>query len=94
LRRNVFNTRPRDYYDVYIFRATKGCDVTLLREALAATASHRGTTEEISDHHGILAALDESAALREMWRKYQREFHYAKDVPFDATLEALKDLLR
>jgi predicted nucleotidyltransferase component of viral defense system len=94
LRRNVFNTRPRDYYDVYIFHATKGCDVTLLREALTATAAHRGTTEEISDHHGILTALDESAALREMWRKYQREFHYAKDVPFDAALGALRDMLK
>jgi predicted nucleotidyltransferase component of viral defense system len=94
LRRNVFSTRPRDFYDVYIFHAMKNYDVAVLREALAATANHRGTTEEIADYQGILAALDESEPLREIWRKYRREFHYAKDVPFEAVMDALGDFVQ
>lgn len=34
LRRNVFSTRPRDYYDVYILAETQKYDKSLFKEAL------------------------------------------------------------
>ena len=54
LRRGVFNTRPRDYYDIYILGTTQKYDVETLKEALKATAQHRGSTEQIADVEGIL----------------------------------------
>ena len=57
LRRGVFNTRPRDFYDAYILTTTQKLDKVLFADALSATASHRGTTEQIADiptiHHNI-----------------------------------------
>ena len=42
LRRGVFSTRPRDYYDVYILGTTQEYDKEIYKEALKATAEHRG----------------------------------------------------
>ena len=49
LRRGVFNTRPRDFYDTYILTTTQKFDNAVFADALSATAKHRGTTEQIAD---------------------------------------------
>ncbi len=80
LRRGVFTTRPRDYYDVYILGTTQKYDKKIYQEALKATAKHRGSTEQIFDTEGILKQISESDDLKEMWRKYQKKFLYANDI--------------
>ena len=66
LRRGVFTTRPRDYYDVYILGTTQEYDKEIYKEALEATARHRGSTKQISDIEGILKQISESNDLKEM----------------------------
>ncbi len=51
LRRSVYNTRPRDFYDAYILATTQKFDKKLFLEAMTATAEHRGTAKQIEDHH-------------------------------------------
>ena len=80
LRRGVFTTRPRDYYDVYILGTTQEYDKEIYKEALRATAEHRGSKEQISDVEGILKQISESEDLKDMWRKYQKKFAYASDI--------------
>lgn len=41
--RSVFNTRPRDFYDIYILTKTQKYNAETLLAALFATAEHRGT---------------------------------------------------
>lgn len=89
LRRGVFTTRPRDYYDVYILGTTQEYDKEIYKEALKATAEHRGSTEQISDVEGILKQISESDDLKDMWRKYQKKFAYASDISYEDVLEAL-----
>jgi len=89
LRRNIFSTRPRDFYDVYILSTTQSYDKALLREALAATAAHRGTVEQIADVPELLCAIAESQELRNMWGKYQREYDYAMGITYERLMEAL-----
>jgi predicted nucleotidyltransferase component of viral defense system len=92
LRRNVLNTRPRDFYDAYILYNTKSYNPDLLREAITATAAHRGTTEEIADKEKLLLLIAESSALRDMWERYRRQFAYAKDVEYKHVIGAIKVL--
>jgi len=47
LRRGVFNTCPRDFYDAYILATTQKFDKAVFADALKATAAHRGTAEQI-----------------------------------------------
>lgn len=48
LRRGEFNTRPRDYYDVYILTKTQSFDHSVFVEALRSTAKHRETTHVLN----------------------------------------------
>ena len=93
LRRGVFNTRPRDFYDTYILSTTQKFDKVLFAEALKATAVHRGTTAQIVDIPAIMKNLEESTELRATWDKYRKKFAYAEGIEYEAILETLKSLV-
>lgn len=93
LRRGVFNTRPRDFYDVYILATTQKYDPDIFRKALRETAAHRGSTEKIADVHSILQALSDSRELQYMWGKYRQQFDYAKDILYSDILLELNNII-
>jgi predicted nucleotidyltransferase component of viral defense system len=93
LSRGTFNTRPRDFYDIFILATTQKYDKILLKEALSATAEHRGSTERIADTNTILNTIAESDDLLKMWKKYQNKFAYAKDISYEDTINAIRELL-
>lgn len=93
LRRTVFNTRPRDYYDAYIIATTQKYDKEIFREALKATSTHRGTTDQISNTTEILKNISESNELIAMWNKYRKQFDYAKDISYERIIEVLTSLI-
>lgn len=93
LRRGVFNTRPRDFYDAYILTATQTFDRTVFMDALNATANHRGTAQQIADVPGILHNIEESPELKAMWDKYRKQFAYASDIEYSQIMESLKSLV-
>ena len=93
LRRGVFNTRPRDFYDAYILTATQTFDRAVFMDALNATANHRGTAQQIADVPGILHNIEESPELKAMWDKYRKQFTYASDIEYSQIMECLKSLV-
>ena len=93
LSRGILNTRPRDFYDVYILCTTKKYDKTIFKEALKATSEHRGTAGIINKIPHILENISESSELKQMWEKYRKQFQYAKDISYEQTIEELKKLL-
>lgn len=93
LSRGIFNTRPRDFYDIYILSKTQSYDTSLFLEALHATAAHRGSSGIIAAPSAVLAQISTSDDLQKMWAKYQRTFPYAKDISYQETVVALKRLL-
>ena len=94
LRRGVFNTRPRDFYDAYILTTTQKFDKAVFADALKATADHRGTTQQISDVFDILHNIEESPELKTMWDKYRKQFAYAKDITYEQIMDSIKTLLK
>ena len=93
LRRGVFNTRPRDFYDAYILTTTQKFDKAVFAEALRATADHRSTTQRIADVPAILHDIEESPELQIMWNKYRRQFSYAKEIEYISIITGLRQLL-
>ena len=93
LRRSVFNTRPRDFYDAYILITTQNFDKAVFAEALDKTIEHRGTRNQINDFDSTMEVISESADLQRMWSNYQSQFSYAKDNSFKDTCDAIKGLL-
>ena len=93
LRRNVFNTRPRDFYDTYILITTQEFDKKLFAEALEKTIEHRGTRNQINDYMDTLVIIENSEVLKRMWNNYQKQFAYAKDISFEMACSVIKNLL-
>ena len=93
LRRNVFNTRPRDFYDTYILTATQSFNKNIFAKALEKTIDHRGTKGQINNIKDTLSIIENSDDLKRMWRNYQKQFVYAKDIEYSDIIERLKALL-
>ena len=94
LRRGVFNTRPRDYYDAYILITTQQFNEETFLKALKATSIHRNTNEQIKDVNGILDSIENSREMNELWNKYQKQFHYAAAIEFGQIVDAVRKVLR
>lgn len=93
LSRGIFTTRPRDFYDVYILGTTQKYNKDVLKDALKATALHRGTFEKIVKTDEILQQLSVNNGLQSEWEKYQNKFTYAKDIRFENIIELLMKIL-
>lgn len=93
LRRGVFNTRPRDFYDAYILSTTQEFDRAVFADALRATADHRGTAKQIADVPLILCNIEESSELRTMWDKYRKQFAYAANIEYSMIMDVLRWLV-
>ena len=93
LSRGVDNTRPRDFYDVYMLSALN-YDSEMFGEAFIATASHRESLEKISDAEGIIHLISESAEMNRRWENYVRQMPYARGITFSATISAVCNVIR
>lgn len=93
LSRSVFNTRPRDFYDVYILGTTQKYDKEIFKEALSATALHRGSFDKIKDIENILQQIAASNGLKLMWEKYRKRFAYAADICYENIIELVRKLV-
>ena len=85
------NTRPRDYYDIYVLMKLQSHNIDLpsLKEALAATCKKRGSAETVKEYKQIMDRVKNSTVMQEQWTKYQQEFDYASDIPFEDTCDTV-----
>lgn len=90
------NTRPRDYYDIYVLTKLQAHNIDLpsLKEALAVTCSKRGSAETVKGYIAIMERVKSSAVMQEQWSKYQQEFDYASDIPFDDTCDTVIRIMK
>ncbi|MDQ2086449.1 nucleotidyl transferase AbiEii/AbiGii toxin family protein [Herbivorax sp. ANBcel31] len=70
LRRGELNTRPRDFYDVYILNKTQSYNGTVFSEALKKTSVHRETTHIFNELEKRIEILESSESLKKRWSKY------------------------
>lgn len=93
LSRGIFSTRPRDYYDIYILGTTQEYDKDIFKAALAATAKHRETAENIANNKAILKQISGDYNLQNMWQKYQQKYPYASQIQYKNIMNILYNLL-
>lgn len=85
------NTRPRDYYDIYILAKMqyKNIETEYLSAALDATSKKRGSSEILKEYKNIIDIVRNSDVMIKQWRTYQRDFEYATDISFDEVCDAV-----
>ena len=95
LSRSIANTRPRDFYDIHILYSLRGaeCNSETLLQALERTANKRGSQKVLRQYQDIIAEIRSSEQLRGFWKKYQRDFDYAKDISFDDACDTIQHIM-
>lgn len=94
--RGDLNTRPRDYYDIYVLLNLQSQNICIeqLREALTATCTKRGSTGVIKNYAVIINRVSLSAVMQDQWKKYQTDFTYAADISFQDTCGAVLSIMQ
>ena len=95
LRRSVLNTRPRDFYDVYIIMKTQPQAISkeIVTTALKATSEERGSLSVLQDKGIILQTIQSDAIMKQRWERYCKENYYAKGIAFDEVIGVLIDIV-
>ncbi len=90
------NTRPRDFYDVYILSKlqNENIDYDILKTAFKTTAEKRGSWEIMKDYEQIIEIIENSPVMESQWKKYQKEFDYAKGIEFSDTCMVVKYIFK
>jgi predicted nucleotidyltransferase component of viral defense system len=65
LKSGEINTRPRDFYDIFILTNTQEFDSLVFSEALKRTIGHRETTHILNDTLGRIKTIEASKILKE-----------------------------
>lgn len=85
------NTRPRDYYDIYILTKlqAENIDLETLAFALDATTKKRGSSAVVKQYHKIMEVVRNSAVMNQQWNNYRKDFDYAADIEFAEICDAV-----
>ena len=85
------NTRPRDYYDIYILTKlqSENIDFATLKDALRATTEKRNSVEVIMRYRGIMNVVRNSPVMTRQWDDYRKDFYYASAIEFEETCNAV-----
>lgn len=89
------NTRPRDYYDIYILTKLQYSNINIerLKKALSATTDKRGSSIVVKDYRRIMNTVENSDIMQRQWNNYQKDFDYATDILFKDVCEAVVKLM-
>ncbi len=89
------NTRPRDYYDIYILAKLQYSNIkpNSLKAALNATTEKRGSKAVIKDYRRIMDTVKNSGVMQKQWNNYQKDFEYAADIAFEDVCDVVVQLV-
>ena len=89
------NTRPRDYYDIYILAKLKYADIEpdALKAALNGTTEKRGSLAVVKEYRSIMETVKNSAVMQRQWKNYQKDFEYAANIAFEEACGMVVELM-
>ena len=96
IRRNIANTRARDFYDLYkffkLYRNT--IDPKVLKSAVNNTAQKRNSTSEINNAVEIINEMRDEKYLQNLWKNYTATYAYAANITFNDLIDNLLDVTK
>ena len=92
LARDVFNTRMRDFYDVFTLTKLYGnnIDNRVFRDAFKATSEKRNSVFQQVNRR--LENIAGSVELQKLWKQYRGKYAYAADIGFESVICSVKAL--
>ena len=96
IRRNIANTRARDFYDLYKFFKLyrNSIDPKVLKSAVKNTAQKRNSTSDIEDAIEIINEMRDEKYLQNLWKNYTTTYAYAANITFNDLIDNLLDVTK
>lgn len=95
LRRGTFNSRMKDFYDIYYFltKLRKDIDINILKEAVDNTFTKRDSFKYLNDYEQIIDSIIGNERIEKLWNIYSNKYKYAKGIDINEILSLLKDII-
>ena len=95
LRRGKYNTRMKDYYDVYFFltKLKNEINLEIFKQALNNTLRKREAFDYYNDYKQILDSISEDDRIANYWNTYKKKNKYAENIEFREIIKILKEFL-
>ena len=91
LKRGIYNSRMKDFYDIYIFIINFSKDINYddFICAMKNTFEKRDSFDVLKDYKTILSEIKDNKRLINLWNKYTSTRNYAKDIEFSKIIDLL-----
>lgn len=95
INKNITTTRAKDFYDLYMLINKHKNDINNknLVKAIENTFNKRNTEFNINNFKEIVKILEESDALKGVFIDYKSKLEYTKQVSFNDTINAIKEII-
>ena len=96
LRRGKYNSRMKDYYDIYLFltKLKNDIDINILKEAINSTFTKRNSFEYLKDYDVIIDSIINNERIEKLWGIYSNKYKYAKCININEILNLLKKIIK
>ena len=93
--KNITTTRAKDFYDMYVIvnNHIDKIDKNILIKAIKRTFKHRNTNFNIEYLNDMFVIIKNSIVLKELFDNYSTKLTYAKNVRFEDTIDAIKQII-
>ena len=93
--KNITTTRAKDFYDLYMLLNDHEDDINNrnLVKAIENTFNKRNTEFDIDNFKETVEILEDSNVLKRVFTDYQSKLEYTKEVSFDDTIKAIKNII-
>ena len=96
LRRGKYNSRMKDYYDIYFFltKLRNEININILKDAIDNTFTKRESFEYLNDHSEIIKSIIESDRIKTNWNSYSKKNCYANNLEVNQIMLLLNDFIK
>lgn len=91
IRRNIGNTRARDFYDLYVLFNSRKEEIRqdVLKLAVKHTGEKRDSLDELNEYEEICQELQEEEAIKRLWENYAKENSYAEHLKYEDIIDTV-----
>lgn len=91
-RRDLLNSRSKDFYDLYILYKLKSneLDKITLKKACESTFKYRKTEFDILKISETLFRLEKDTAMKERWNVYTKKNSYAEGIGYEDLISTIR----
>lgn len=96
LRRGKYNSRMKDYYDVYFFltKLRNEININILKDAINNTFTKRDSFEYLNDYREIIKSIIDSDRIKTNWKSYSKKNSYVNNLEVNQIMILLNDFIK